>query len=32
MATDLTSRILQDPHYQELKAKRSSFGWLLTRQ
>ena len=31
MATDnVTSRILQDPKYQELKAKRSSFGWWLT--
>ena len=30
MATDaVTSRILQDPRYQELKAKRSSFGWWL---
>ena len=27
---DLTSRILSDPKYQELKAKRSSFGWWLT--
>ena len=30
MDTDLTSRILSDPKYQELKAKRSSFGWWLT--
>ncbi len=31
MATDaVTSRILQDPKYQELKSKRTSFGWLLT--
>jgi uncharacterized membrane protein (DUF485 family) len=29
MAIDVTSRILQDPKYQELKAKRSSFGWWL---
>ena len=30
MATDIvTSRILQDPKYQELKTKRSSFGWWL---
>ena len=31
MTTDaITSRILQDPKYQELKSKRSSFGWWLT--
>ncbi len=30
MATDLTSRIASDPKYQELKAKRSRFGWWLT--
>ena len=30
MNTDLTSRILSDPKYQELKAKRSRFGWWLT--
>jgi uncharacterized membrane protein (DUF485 family) len=30
MSTDLTSRILSDPKYQELKAKRSTFGWWLT--
>jgi uncharacterized membrane protein (DUF485 family) len=26
---DLTSRILRDPKYQELKSKRSRFGWTL---
>ncbi len=30
MATDLTARILSDPKYQELKAKRSRLGWWLT--
>ena len=30
MDTDLTERILRDPKYQELKAKRSRFGWWLT--
>ena len=30
METDLTARILSDPRYQELKAKRSRFGWWLT--
>ena len=29
-ADDLTTRILRDPKYQELKAKRSRFGWWLT--
>jgi uncharacterized membrane protein (DUF485 family) len=29
MQTDLTTRVAQDPHYQELKSKRSSFGWWL---
>ena len=29
MDTDLTTRIVNDPKYQELKAKRSSFGWWL---
>jgi uncharacterized membrane protein (DUF485 family) len=29
MDTDLTTRIANDPRYQELKSKRSSFGWLL---
>jgi uncharacterized membrane protein (DUF485 family) len=30
MQPDLTARILNDPRYQELKAKRSRFGWWLT--
>src|SRR6476469_8643551 len=30
METDLTTRILNDPKYQELKSKRSRFGWWLT--
>jgi uncharacterized membrane protein (DUF485 family) len=30
MATDLTSRILDDPRYQELKEKRTRFGLWLT--
>ena len=30
MEPDLTTRILNDPRYQELKAKRSRFGWWLT--
>lgn len=30
MTDDLTARILRDPRYQELKSKRSSFGWWLT--
>ena len=30
MATDLTTRILNDPNYQTLKARRSRFGWSLT--
>jgi uncharacterized membrane protein (DUF485 family) len=30
MATDLTTRIANDPRYQELKTKRSRFGWWLT--
>ena len=30
MPTDLTSRIASDPKYQELKAKRTRFGWWLT--
>ena len=28
--SDLTSRILADPNYHALKARRSSFGWWLT--
>jgi uncharacterized membrane protein (DUF485 family) len=30
MEPDLTRRIASHPKYQELKAKRSSFGWWLT--
>ena len=30
MEDDLTRRIASDPRYQELKSKRSRFGWLLT--
>lgn len=30
MENDLTTRILNDPRYQELKAKRTSFGMWLT--
>ena len=30
MQADLTTRIASDPRYQELKAKRSRFGWWLT--
>ena len=30
MEIDLTTRILNDPRYQELKAQRSRFGWCLT--
>ena len=30
MASDLTTRILNDPNYQELKTRRSRFGWWLT--
>ena len=30
METDLTSRIVNHPSYKELKAKRTSFGMLLT--
>jgi uncharacterized membrane protein (DUF485 family) len=30
MDADLTQRILRDPRYLELKAKRSRFGWWLT--
>jgi uncharacterized membrane protein (DUF485 family) len=29
METDFTARIVKDPRYQELKARRSRFGWLL---
>ena len=30
MEDDVVQRILDNPKYQELKAKRSSFGWWLT--
>ena len=30
METDFATRISSLPQYQELKAKRSSFGWWLT--
>lgn len=30
MNDDLNARIRANPKYQELKSKRSSFGWLLT--
>jgi uncharacterized membrane protein (DUF485 family) len=30
MEHDLTTRILNNPKYHELKAKRSRFGWSLT--
>ncbi|ODU10436.1 MAG: hypothetical protein ABS84_03445 [Rubrivivax sp. SCN 71-131] len=30
MQADLTQRIAAHPKYQELKRKRSSFGWVLT--
>ncbi len=30
MEMDLANRIANHPKYQELKAKRSSFGWILT--
>ncbi|MHB1201416.1 MAG: DUF485 domain-containing protein [Polaromonas sp.] len=30
MEDDLVQRIVNNPHYQELKAKRSRFGWWLT--
>jgi uncharacterized membrane protein (DUF485 family) len=30
MEDDVVQRIVSNPHYQELKAKRSSFGWWLT--
>ena len=29
MQPDLTTRIANDPNYQELKSKRSRFGWWL---
>jgi len=30
MQDDLIQRVVSNPQYQELKAKRSSFGWTLT--
>ncbi len=30
MQADLAQRIAAHPKYQELKAKRTSFGWVLT--
>ncbi len=30
MEDDVVQRILNNPQYQELKAKRTSFGWWLT--
>lgn len=30
MDDKLTQRIVSNPRYQELKAKRSRFGWMLT--
>ena len=30
MDDDLVRRIAANPHYQELKAKRTRFGWTLT--
>ncbi|MDQ7744058.1 DUF485 domain-containing protein [Hydrogenophaga pseudoflava] len=30
MDDKLTQRIISNPRYQELKAKRSRFGWILT--
>ena len=30
MASDLTTRILNDPNYQKLKTRRTRFGWWLT--
>jgi len=30
MQDDLIERVVSNPKYQELKAKRSSFGWTLT--
>lgn len=30
MDDNLTQRILNNPHYRELKARRSTFGWWLT--
>lgn len=30
MQDDLVTRVVNHPKYQELKSKRSSFGWMLT--
>ena len=30
MQADLTTRVARDPRYQELKSRRSRFGWWLT--
>jgi uncharacterized membrane protein (DUF485 family) len=30
MSIDVVSRVASDPTYQELRAKRSRFGWTLT--
>ena len=30
MQDDLVQRVVSNPKYQELKAKRGSFGWMLT--
>jgi len=30
MQDDIISRVIKNPKYQELKAKRSSYGWWLT--
>ena len=30
MQDDLIQRVVSHPKYQELKSKRSSFGWMLT--
>ncbi len=30
MQDDLVERVIRNPKYQELKSKRSSFGWTLT--
>ena len=29
MQVDLTTRVVRDPRYQELKSRRSRFGWWL---
>lgn len=30
MNDDMFNRVIANPHYQELKAKRSRFAWILT--